>query len=551
MRKKIRTILFIAMLVLLTAGLCACGGREDTVYEEYGKQGYKIFVTYNSNGGSLISAGTNIIDAFKPENYEKDADGNIHIRLMEPTDSRRPSSSGDKITMTRDRHFYAGWYQTRTPVTNALGNIVDENGKEMKEVNGTFYYLKPGSSTELQTTTDVNGKEVFLEGTPVFTYADKWDFENDEIVYKEGDPVVNITLYAGWVKYFEFDYLYEADVLDKDGKPTGEKEWKSFGSTNFDYKTTKATNNGRDGIWLPRWTEESAEIVRTHPYASGENYEFPALSGKTFLAAYSDEACQNEIITTDTNPFKHQGTLDEETGTAQGRVQNIYVKFMEGTQYRVRTAKQLSELGNPAGYYEIYNDLDFTGLSWNTGLSSNQFTGKFYGKDGKTVTISNATVTYNRMITGKDPETMICGLFGEVLDGAEIKNVNFVNATVDVKRASSSGTGWFGLLAGYVNDGATIENVSVSGTLKLYEVSLANTPNINVIAGENRGGITVGDVKLIVYGEYLEEEKKYVYYIDPTSVNISADGQVEATYLISTQKLDKEQFEFQFNGGQI
>ena len=103
-------MLALGCVAFVCAGAVAC--KEDTKLEAYQKAGYTVSVTYDGNGGKFLGRnGITIVDLFKPSDY-KDENGEMHIKLTEPTSSDR-SSGSDTVTLTNAGHFLVGWYQTR------------------------------------------------------------------------------------------------------------------------------------------------------------------------------------------------------------------------------------------------------------------------------------------------------------------------------------------------------------------------------------------------------------------------------------------------------
>ena len=133
-------------------------------------------VTYDSNGGSFLSRqGVTIMDLFKPADYEKDANGEVHIKLLEPTDLSRPAGTGN-VTLTKQEHFFAGWYQERTLLKNEAGAVVDTAGVALEKTADGYVY--PGTTEA---------------AFPAYTYAKYWDFEKD-LLYSTTDTAEVIAL---------------------------------------------------------------------------------------------------------------------------------------------------------------------------------------------------------------------------------------------------------------------------------------------------------------------------------------------------------------------
>ena len=518
MVKKLKVLLLVLGACALCSGIAACATM--TPPEEYEAQGYTVTVSYDPNGGSFMGRdGVTIVDMFNPSRYQADADGNVSIKLTEPTDPDRPSGSSEPITLTRTGYFLAGWYRTRNIVTDAEGNPVDENGAVLEETeDGNYVYV--GTETT---------------GYPAYTYAGQWDFEEDRLVYDGTEESRTLTLYACWVPYFEFNYYYEENG-----------EWVLYDTTDFDYKTTNAEGSSsfdRDTVWLPQWDDGAMNYG--HSYAGSSLFEFPARDGYTFDAAYVDAERTQPI----TDSFEHQGYVDYETGTAVNRVQNIYVDFLEGTRYRIETAEQLSANGDAKGWYEILADLDFQDgkVAWPAALSSNVFSGKFYSTEGQTYTLSNISVKHS------SGSALQGGLFGAVAKGAVIDRVAFENVTFDLAYTGARLRDTsFGTFAGIVEEGAQVTSVTLSGAeMRIGAITLGSGYAINLVANGDTSGITVlQDVGLVVYGANLMNGE-YNYTIDfvrdadnnplRPDITVSDTGEVGLTF-VTTVRTNTESY---------
>ncbi len=518
MKRKLKFILTLCCLALAFVTAVACD--DGTKAEQKQNAGYKISVTYDANGGSFLNRpGVTLMDMFKPENYQADENGKIHIKLVEPTDkSRWNGNAAPQITLTLPDHFFAGWYKTRT-VKTVDGVPVDKDGKALTLLeNGSYVY------------SDTINDEKPKSALPAYTYSDYWDFENDTIDYSvaEGE-VFEMTLYAGWVEYYEFNYYIE----------DGNGGWEKLDDvTKFDYKTTNTEGSAtadKDTIWLPVW--ENGAMKHSHAYANRETYKFPKVAGTTFVSAYDDEACTQQIV----DSIEHKGSIDLETCTPIDRVHNIYIKLDQGEQYRIETAQQLANNPNSNGYYEIKADLDFTGVTWPTALSTGKFAGKIFSTEGNVFKIKNVTVNYN------DGVSRTGGLFGEIAKGAEIKNVEFENITTDlINTGSKLKDAQYGLFAGFINDEANISGVKVGGKLRIGKISLGSGYSINVLANGNTDGITTTGLALQIYGEdktVNQANPQYAYSVkNPKDVTVDQDYMIELEFVSSVEMLDQEYF---------
>lgn len=512
MKRRLKSALFLGVIALVCVG---AGCADKTKVEENIAKGNKIVVTYDANGGSFLALPSiTIMDMFNPDLYEKDDNGEVHIKLTEPTDPSRPTSTDDTITLTYQNHFFAGWYKSKEIVT-VNGVPVDWNGKALKEVNGSYYYA------------DTLNQEKPVKAMPAYDYSGYWDFEKDTIDYS-GDDVLELTLYAGWVPFYEFHYYYQ-----KDGK------WEQLSSvTSFNYKTTNSleSESDKDTIYLPKW--EDGAMNYKFSYQSGAQFLFPSVKGTTFSKAYIDEDCTEEIV----ESFEHTGTLDVSFGeekalVVEDRIQNIYLELEQGEQYRIEKADQLIKHANPSGYYEIYNDLDFTDLDWPVAFSTSEFTGKMYGKDGVAVTLSNINIKYAS-------DKKYGGLFGKVSKTAYMSNVTFQDVTLDLISIGNRNHGAsFGLFAGFVEEGASFKNVAINGMMRIGVISFANELAFHLLANGSIVGIAAGELHLEIYGKWLIDQ--YEFTVKPETVKVGKDGVISLEFYPSSGRLDKEIFVIQ------
>ena len=508
MKKKLKLTLLLGGIALACVG---AGCNDLTAVEENKEAGYLISVTYDANGGSFLNRpGITVMDMFNPSNYEKDENGVAHIKLTEPTDKSRPTSGADSITLTLQNHFFAGWYQNRE-VKTVDGKPVDEDGKELKALDdGTYVYA------------DTADDEKPVTATPAYNYSGYWDFANDTIDYAAGQTI-EMTLYAGWVPYYEFHYYQKVDGA-----------WQKLDAvTSFDYKTTNSveTQADKDTIYLPRW--DNGAMNYKSSYGDGSEFVFPAVADMTFEKAYTDQACTQVI----TNSLEHEGVLqvaagEEKALIVENRIQNVYLELSEGEQYRIETAEQMITHANTKGYYEIAGNLDFTGLSWPMTFAAGEFEGKIYGKNGAMVTLSNISVEYNS-------DKAYGGLFGKVLKKASMMDINFTNVTVDFVKTGKIQGSEYGLFTGEVEEGATL-SVSIDGCIKIGMISAASDLSFHLVANGTKTGIHAGNIGLVIYGEPFQG--RYDYTVNPDTVVIKNDGALEFAFYPSSELREKENY---------
>ena len=506
--KRLRFYLLGLVLVFMF-GLVAC--KSNSKLDQLRKEGYVITVRYEANGGKYINrAGVTIIDMINPTDYEQDSSGMVHIKLDEPTDSKRPQSGNEPIIVTRSDYFLVGWYTNKTIRTNSDGKVVNENGDALVEINGKYYL-------------DSNNEEV---SEPAYDYSGYWDFNTSTIDYKIGSGEYELTLYAVWSTFFEFNYYYQVNGV-----------WTKLNNvTKFNYVTTNREGSNtfdKDTIWVPTWNDGA--MVYSCKYNDNNQYDFPKVDGMTFNSAYEDMECSKEI----TSSFEHKGTIDYATGKAVNKVQNIYVKYDQGEMYRITEARQLVNNANLNGIYEIQADLDFTGLNWPTLFDVGVFNGKIYTKDNANYTFSNINVKHSSASAKNG------GLFGNISKDATISNITFENVTLDlVSTGTNKNKGLnIGLFAGNIDKDATLTNVKVSGTIKIGNVTLSDEYLINLVTNSNSEKVTTdGVIHVVIYGTASGTE--YRYTVDPENVVIDENGSIT---LISKAalKLPNESYEIQ------
>ena len=514
MKKKLTLVLSLASVACLCLGLGAC--RKKTDVEKYQDQGYTISVTYDANGGSFFRPGVNLMDMFNPSDYEADEEGNVNIYLLEPTDPDRPTGSSDRMVLTLDNHFLAGWYQKRELQTDADGNVLSEDGKIIKEVDGVYYYAD--SLEEGKTKQDAR---------PAYKYSERWDFEKPLVYDADSNEEVTMTLYAGWVPYYQFDYYYQEKGV-----------WTKYSTSSFDYKTTNENEKkaDKDTIWLPDWKEGAMNY--SYSYQDGSSYEFPKISDTTFAKAYLDEACTQEID----GQLEHQGTLDVATAQAVNRIQNVYVVVEQGERYKIETTKQFVDNANVKGIYEFYTDkLEFTDeLQWPAKFTINEFSGQFIPKKD-TITFSNVSVLFS------STNGTLGGLFGKISKDAVMQNVVFDGVTMDyVKVTCRSADGTFGLFAGEIEEGAKLSVTLQNAIFHLKEVRVYDAA-LHVLANGDLTGLTADmkAIKLIGHGDNMGVLDNYMYTFDPLTSKVDENGKIILTHEKTSYYADNAEYEIQ------
>ncbi len=480
MKRLSKVLILLTVAIVCAIGLVACG--DESAVDKLKKDGYLITVTYDSNGGRLLLRdGVSITDMYNPNNYTADSNNKIHLTLVEPTDNTVRTDPAE-IKISNAGYFLTGWYQTRELAKNADGEVLSEDGRALRLDNDGNYHYKT-----------LNEGELDLTVNPAYTYDGKWDFSTDKLEYEMGSGKKEITLYAGWVKNFSYNF-YEVDE---------NSNTKLVGTYSFIYEDSASGD-----IVVPNFKDSNG-----NDQASMNYYNFPKVDGKTFNSAYSDVACTNAYTG---EKISHLGTLDVATASSENAVQNVYLKYDNYVLYKIRTPEELTQNAKTNGYYELQNDLDFTNKAWSGTFSQGSFTGKMFAKSG-TVKISNVNYEESSLVE-------YGGLFGTIEKGAAIENVTFENITYSVKKgAKNSQKGYFGTFAGYLDKDATLTNVSLENAkLRLGWLNIDETTYIvNLVANSDSelSGLTVNGVELYAYSV----NNKY-YVKDDTTVD--ANNQV-------------------------
>ena len=565
MKKKICTILSLSCIA--AACVFAAGCAEKSAVDKLREAGCKVFVTYNANGGKFI--GTEkvyLLDGINPDDscWTKSDDGKTHIKLTDPTNKLRPTGTTDKMTLTKTEYSLAGWYRNRELLKDEKGNALDEAGNVLTQKD-EMYFLKLTNEDGSERKVTVCDGQYFYEGkvsageaidgaiikdnaakkyiyaiskteakiaemvTPAYSYSGYWDFATDEIEYAESAGEVSLTLYAGWVPYYQYYYYAKNDS----------GEWEKYGTTYFDYVLSSSGNEkyvDQGEMYLPNWQGGNGAMNYSHTYIDKSTKEFPSIAGKTFKAAYADKECTQQY----TDKITHNGTLDPATALPKDRIQNVYVEFYDEEMFKIETAEQLAANAKTNGSYEILNDLDFEKTTWPAVFTTGAFTGKMFSATGESITLKNLKAQYAGT-------TANGGLFGLIAAGAQLKNLRFENVTMDFASVTCSETDTgYGLFSGDINGAAQIKNITVAGAkLRLGIIQLQSGYKINLLAGGNASGITQeGETALEVYGEAAIDCS--YYYFEPETIEIDvAKKEIKLTFL-SINESEKQRREYEY-----
>ncbi len=384
-KRRLTNALLIVAAVVLVAVLALAvirfvdwdGGNNP--YDTNDREQYTVSVRYDANGGTFTTNTAVIVDSFNIAEMQTGTDGKVSIALLAPDASAR---GNDAFTATRTDSVLVGWYAQRT-----------ENGKD-------------------------------AEGNPVYTYAQPWDFDKDQLAvaadgtYSASEPV--LTLYAAWAPRFEVQFYDRANPDTLIG--------------------TYVCKDAGGAMNVPAWDETTGAM---------EMYDFPVRKGYTFDKAYLD-AAGTQPVTDKT--LAHTGSVNRENGTVEGAIMKVYTDWIEGEWYHIYTAEQFADNASVSGSYVLHADLDFSEENWPTALMYGQFGGTIVGNGH---TIRNVTLTQTNNSKAN------AGLFGALTDTAKIQDLTFENVIFTIKAGTRVAGSAYGLLTGSLAAQAELTGLSV------------------------------------------------------------------------------------------
>lgn len=392
MKKQLKLICMVTLLAAVVILITACGKWGDT-YAQLDESGYSVSVRFDANGGMFEGANdVFVVDVFNLETLPTNAEGKKYTYLMTPDDERRKTS---QFEVSNSGYFLAGWYAVREPRVNEENQPLDAYG-ELCSVSG-----KPQG----------------------YTYGERWDFSKPLTLDANKTYAAQencLTLYAAWIPEFTFE-IYTKDAASG--------------------AMTLATSTKAINLNLPAWNETTGKM---------DMKNFPTIEGKTFDGVYTDEAMTESASGTQT------GEWSLETGVATKTTIKLYTTWLDGTWYRISTAKQFKDNSRLNGNYILCADIDFSDLVWAPTLTTGEFTGQIIGNGHKISNVSVEQADFNQAYGG---------IFGALGATAKITDVIFENITYKIGVGSRIPNASFGLLTGQMQDGTVIENVAVSGEL--------------------------------------------------------------------------------------
>ena len=260
-------------------------------------------------------------------------------------------------------------------------------------------------------------------------------------------------------------------------------------------KETRTVSSG-DLIMLKNYGTRDNAVKLDVGSAPAQNAQ-----GATFLAYYRDAACTQLLTGEDLTIYPAGG---------EGN-QIVYAKYIEGTWSVLREASdipgKLFKDANVSGNFYLFNDIDMSVLRNTVVTPRESFAGTL---EGNGHTISNLKVKASS--TSVAPYSTK-STFGELRDGAVMKNVTFENVSLTVETNPATVTSFsVFLFSSNVKGTVTLENVTIKGgSVSVSKAETAMIVNIANVAGEWEltnylfGGLTTDEAFMTEYGIQLTD----------------------------------------------
>lgn len=304
---------------------------------------------------------------------------------------------------------------------------------------------------------DENGEPIRENGEIV---PDKvWDFKTDI-------PKGEITLYAQWWNNYKVN-LHYGDNLES-------------------VKTS----------YVPRNTDGTPVGL----VSAGYNIE-----GHTVIDYFYDKDFEQRVPQV---PIEMTSSMFEES--EDGITMDLWCDALQGEYIIVKNASDLTTVGENTNIY-LYNSIDMRESA------ALKFPDRYYGKFiGANNTISNLTVS----IESSNATDYDYGIFKSLESGAVVRDVTFKDAKLNVSLLSTLRHANVAFFAGQVNQGATVGNVKLSGSVEC-EASAGFTAFDHVeysdFIANNNGSVTNsgidGSVDFIKSTAIYTEDANYAVYV--------------------------------------
>ena len=348
------------------------------------------------------------------------------------------------------------------------------------------YYANGGEFENRQTTKQMgykDGSRVLNLGVDVVTSNDKVSISYTEhtiigwyeVEMKDGKPVY-LDETKGIVKLTDNAVSFDEAIQSGEEWHIGMK-WKEYAKIHFEL----VCEDPAERIAVDDKTYADGDIVKTRsfyykawkeinvePFKADDN-------SHTFLSYYYDKACTQPVTTEIT---------EQETDLT------LYAKYLTGNWSIVKNKNDFQaafvNMGKPmgknaAGIY-LTSDIDCTGLTFSPIANfQNKFKGNGY-------TISNMTLQEMKISAGRTVST-----FGAIKSATVIENVTFENLKLELSSIRNATFKAYYVFSS-LDENATINNVSVSGTMKVTTADNSYVSNLeNGYTNYKFGGYTTDD----------------------------------------------------------
>ncbi|MBE7084748.1 MAG: hypothetical protein E7368_01680 [Clostridiales bacterium] len=378
---------------------------------------------------------------------------------------------------TNDKGAYFGTSDTEKKLYFPAGAVAMNIGTDIV-TNGTIptptrenYTLVGWHEAELGPTGEIMRDE---DGNVVLK-AEAFDFKTK---LQNGDDIV---LYAKWQKNEGIHVYLLCDGITEDAPFTitvGEGE---------DKKDVTVENNGK---------------LVEYPYTQNVWYKTdpPKAKGYTFFGLYEDKECTKEVSATVNQNEKGDYT--------------IYAKYIKGNWTILRTPADIQSkllfatyIGNTNFY--LANDIDCKDITvGKLGAFSRNLQGNGY-------TIKNLNVDAGEIMQSE----VVVSTFGRITSKGKIENVTFENITFNSKLTTKGAEvrAKAYVLMQSMDEGATINNVAIKGTLKVNIIRDKICVYTNMLVDEN-GEYAWDYSNLLFGGDGTDTEQANLYGVDISGI---------------------------------
>lgn len=237
--------------------------------------------------------------------------------------------------------------------------------------------------------------------------------------------------------------------------------------TPFNFENARATESM---TLVVRWKDNPTVTIMVdgrdpdeRTFAAGDTVErftyMQDREGYTFYDYYKDEACTEKV--------------DWPLLLQDGEHITVYTKWLEGDVLIVRSRSDLSKLPQYRTRTVFFDaDIDYAG-SRTSFPTMTDFSGQIIG-NGHVIRNVTKDVTLGKSSNG-------FGLFGELKNGAEIRDLNFENVTINIKIAWNAAFP-IGLLGSTATADTVIDNCTLTDCNVLY-TKLASAAEATILSG--------------------------------------------------------------------